>query len=82
MSQYELAKKTGLTRQTLSRLEMGESVPSWPTVQLLAAALGVDCTSFLDPNLKPPEEKPARPRGRPRKSEGMEAAPKRSRKKK
>jgi transcriptional regulator with XRE-family HTH domain len=70
MSQYQLAKRTGLTRQTLSRLEMGVSVPSWPTVQLLAAALGVDCTSFLDPSVKPPALEPARPRGRPRKDAG------------
>jgi transcriptional regulator with XRE-family HTH domain len=66
MSQYELAKRTGLTRQTLSRLEMGESVPSWPTVQLIATALGVDCREFVDPGLKPPEETSAKPRGRPR----------------
>jgi hypothetical protein len=52
------------------------------TVQLLAAALGVECTSFLDPNVKPPEEEPARPRGRPRKGEGAEAAPKKGRKRK
>jgi transcriptional regulator with XRE-family HTH domain len=67
LSQYELAKKAGVTRQTLSRLEMGESAPTWPTVQLLAIALGVDCSAFVDPGLQPPEEEPTRPRGRPRK---------------
>lgn len=67
LSQYEVAKRAGLTRQTLSRLEMGESVPTWPTVQLLAAALGVDCTAFVDPALQPPDAEPARKPGRPRK---------------
>jgi transcriptional regulator with XRE-family HTH domain len=69
-SQYELARRTGLTRQTLSRLEMGESVPTWPTVQLLARALGVDCAAFIDPALQPPDAEPSRPRGRPRKAAG------------
>jgi transcriptional regulator with XRE-family HTH domain len=46
LSQYEVAKRAGVTRQTLSRLEMGESVPSWPTVQALAKALGVSCEAF------------------------------------
>ena len=59
----------GLTRQTLSRLEMAESVPTWPTVQLLAAALGVDYAAFAEPALHPPEEEAPRPRGRPRKSD-------------
>jgi transcriptional regulator with XRE-family HTH domain len=68
LSQYELAKRTGLTRQTVSRLEMGKSVPTWPTVQLLAAALGVDYVAFADPDLQPPAEEGPRPRGRPRKT--------------
>jgi transcriptional regulator with XRE-family HTH domain len=71
LSQYEVAKRAGLTRQTLSRLEMGESVPTWPTVQLLARVLGVDCTAFIDPSLQPPTSEPARPRGRPKKAESQ-----------
>jgi transcriptional regulator with XRE-family HTH domain len=46
LSQYEVAKRAGVTRQTLSRLEMGASVPSWPTVQALAKALGVSTEAF------------------------------------
>jgi transcriptional regulator with XRE-family HTH domain len=46
-SQYELAKRSGLSKQTLSRLEM-DTVPSWPTVQALARALGVSCEAFQD----------------------------------
>jgi DNA-binding XRE family transcriptional regulator len=68
LSQYELAKRAGVTRQTLSRLEMGDSEPSWTTVQMLALALGVDCTALADPNLQAPAAEPPRPRGRPRKS--------------
>lgn len=82
LSQYELAKRAGLTRQTLSRLEMGESVPTWPTVQLLAVALGVSCEAFTDPNLQPPAEEPARPRGRPRKTDAAETPKKGTRKRK
>jgi transcriptional regulator with XRE-family HTH domain len=47
LSQYEVSKRSGLPRQTVSRLEKGSSVPSWPTVQALARALGVDCTAFV-----------------------------------
>jgi transcriptional regulator with XRE-family HTH domain len=79
LSQYALAKKSGLSRQAVSNLEAGNRESTWQTVQLLAAALGVDCTSFLDPNVKPPEEERARPRGRPKKdasSPSAEVAPK------
>jgi transcriptional regulator with XRE-family HTH domain len=68
LSQYALAKKTGLTKQAVSRLELGQREPSWRTVQLLAAALGASCEAFTDPGLHLPEEKPPAPRGRPRKS--------------
>ncbi len=66
-SQYGLARKTGLSKQAVSQLELGEREPAWRTVQLLALALGVDCSAFLDPDLTLPEEEPARTRGRPRK---------------
>jgi transcriptional regulator with XRE-family HTH domain len=42
-----VSRRAGLPRQTVSRLEMGSSVPSWTTVQALARALGVDCTAFV-----------------------------------
>ena len=76
ISSYALANLTGLTKQSLSQLERGESQPSWQTVQLLAAALGVDCTAFADPGVKPPAPAEAKPRGRPRKdAEGETATP-------
>ncbi len=46
LSQYQLAQKTGLTRQALSLLEFGEREPSWATVQAIAMGLGVNCTAF------------------------------------
>jgi transcriptional regulator with XRE-family HTH domain len=71
LSQQQLADKAACRSETVSRLERGEQEPAWPLVIALAAALGVDCTSFLDPSVKPPAEEPARPRGRPRKDAGQ-----------
>ncbi len=85
LSSYALAKLSGLTKQSLSQLERGENKPSWETVQLLAAALGVDCREFTDPSVKPPPPVEAKPRGRPKKAAGDTApaeapAPKRRKK--
>src|SRR5437870_4807619 len=69
ISQYRLAQLSGITKQSLSRLELGETQPSWDTVQKLAIALGVDCQEFIDPSLRTPsKQSPARPRGRPSKA--------------
>src|SRR5580698_10068245 len=68
LSQYALAKLSWLSKQALSRLEIGGSEPSWETVQRIATALGVDCTAFADPRIELPENEPARPRGRPKKA--------------
>jgi transcriptional regulator with XRE-family HTH domain len=46
ITQSELARRAGMSRQMLSKLVLGKSVPTWPTVQALAAGLGVDCTAF------------------------------------
>jgi transcriptional regulator with XRE-family HTH domain len=69
LSQYALAKLTGLSKQAMSRLEQGDREPSWGTVQLLALALGVDCRAFADPGVTLPASGPLRPRGRPAKRE-------------
>ena len=66
ISQYRLAQLSGVTKQTISRLELGETQPSWDTVQLLARALGAEVTAFVTlPAELPATEKP--PRGRPKK---------------
>jgi transcriptional regulator with XRE-family HTH domain len=78
LSQYALAKLSGLSKQSLSRLELGMREPAWDTVQRLALALGVDYAAFADPNLTLPEPKPSRGPGRPSK---VEAPPSKRRKK-
>src|SRR5947209_4433072 len=71
LSQYALAKITGLTKQTMSKLETGRHDPSWTTIQLLAKALGVTCTELTDPKLLlPPHQEPPL-RGRPAKAPGI-----------
>jgi transcriptional regulator with XRE-family HTH domain len=82
LSQYALAKLSGLSKQALSSLELGLREPNWNTVQRLAAALGVSCDDFMDPALTrlvpavsrrrketqlAPSPPPKRPRSRPRK---------------
>ncbi|HEY7157275.1 MAG TPA: helix-turn-helix transcriptional regulator [Gemmataceae bacterium] len=46
LTQGELAKRAGLHRQGIAKLEMGEREPAWATVQALARALGVSCEAF------------------------------------
>jgi transcriptional regulator with XRE-family HTH domain len=60
LTQYELAKRAGLSKQALSRLELGEREPRWGTVQALAQALGVSVGDFAEPVASPPSE-PAEP---------------------
>lgn len=73
LSQYALAKRSGLSKQALSNLEAGNREPTWQTVQLLALALDVSCETFVDPSVKPPATPPSAPRGRPRKTDAVEA---------
>ena len=77
LSQYALAKRSGLSKQALSGLEAGIREPTWQTVQLLAVALGVSCETFVDPEMQPPEgsDAPPRSRGRPRKEGAAEKKP-------
>jgi transcriptional regulator with XRE-family HTH domain len=65
LSQYAVAKQTGISKQALSLLELGEREPSWDTVQKLALVLGVECTAFMDEGLSLPEIEPSRGPGRP-----------------
>jgi transcriptional regulator with XRE-family HTH domain len=77
LSQYALAKRSGLSKQALSRLELGDREPSWGTVQVLAAALGVSCEAFATP-VQLPTYEPRGP-GRPPKPETRLASPKKPR---
>ena len=82
LSQYALARRSGLTKQALSRLELGERDPTWVTVQLLAAALGADFGEFADPNVRPPvptepaaaNPRKAKPAGARQEAKGKAAA--------
>jgi transcriptional regulator with XRE-family HTH domain len=83
LSQYALAKRSQLSKQALSNLEMGNREPTWNTVQRISAALGVDCRSFADPALaSPADPTPPRGRGRPSKGPAETTAPKKIRRKK
>jgi transcriptional regulator with XRE-family HTH domain len=46
LSAYALARKSGVSKQSLSRLLSGDSKPSWETVCRLAEALGVSTDAF------------------------------------
>src|SRR5262245_25443307 len=62
ISQYRLAQLSGITKQGISRLEMGETRPAWDTVQALARALGVSVEEFVvegEDLGKPPPAPPA-----------------------
>jgi transcriptional regulator with XRE-family HTH domain len=67
LSQYALAQKTGLTRQAVSQLELGQTEPTWVTVQLMVLAMEVEFSVLANLNLRLPDSPPLRPRGRPKK---------------
>jgi transcriptional regulator with XRE-family HTH domain len=65
---YRLAQVSGITKQAISRLEAGNTQPTWETVQALARALGVSCEAFVTAPAGQPEPVQPKPRGRPRKA--------------
>jgi len=48
LSQVELARKAGISREYLNRLEGGRHDPTLGTLTRLAKQLGVKLTAFLD----------------------------------
>jgi transcriptional regulator with XRE-family HTH domain len=46
LTAYALARRSGVSKQALSKLLSGDSRPSWHTVCRLADALGVSTESF------------------------------------
>jgi transcriptional regulator with XRE-family HTH domain len=73
LTAYALAQRSGVSKQSLSKLLQGTNAPSWETVQRLARALEVSYDDLADPGLAMPEEREPLPRGRPRKAEQPEA---------
>jgi len=57
ISQYELARRAGLSKQAMSQLELGQRQPSWATVVKLAEALDVSVEAFVEPKSKAPKSK-------------------------
>jgi transcriptional regulator with XRE-family HTH domain len=73
VTQYRLAQLTGLTKQTISKVEKDETAPTWQTVVLLAKALGVSCEAFVTPDVRLPEPPPVKrpgPKGARKKGGG------------
>lgn len=74
LSQYELAKRAGLSKQAISRLEIESYQTSWETVQRLAKALGIECCAFKDADLTIPGQQPPGQKGRRKKKPPEESA--------
>jgi transcriptional regulator with XRE-family HTH domain len=55
MTQEGLARASGLSVSSISKLEQRGIDPSWSTVRALAAALGVDCRAFEIEDASGPE---------------------------
>jgi transcriptional regulator with XRE-family HTH domain len=70
LSRADLAERSGMHIQSLTKLELGQREPAWATVVDLAEALGVDCTAFTQ---EPADREPTGP-GRPRKARAVEEA--------
>jgi transcriptional regulator with XRE-family HTH domain len=47
LKQVELARRAGIAQNTLSQIELGNTVPSVPTLEKLARALGVPADELL-----------------------------------
>ena len=64
MSQEELAEKIGVSRQTLSKYETGESIPDIDKSKAIADAFGVSLDDLVNYNPKENEGLEVPPRGK------------------
>ena len=68
LTQQQLAQNSGMALSSVAALEQGQYDATWPTVQALAAALGVTCEAFTRETEKesagPKTEKPETPKKR------------------
>ena len=60
LTQSQLADLSGVKSQTIAKLEQGRAKPLFETVELLAAALGVECMAFQNDVPVKPKRKPGR----------------------
>jgi len=47
MSQYRLAQDAGVSKQAITNMEIGEIVPSLPTLYKVAGVLGIDLAEMI-----------------------------------
>jgi transcriptional regulator with XRE-family HTH domain len=55
LTQLELAARSGITHEAISRLELGNRAPRAETIRCLAAALGVEPAEFVGQPTPPPD---------------------------
>ena len=48
LKQVELARRAGIAQNTLSRIELGETTPSVPTLEKIARGLSMDVSDLLE----------------------------------
>jgi transcriptional regulator with XRE-family HTH domain len=68
LTQLQLADKAGMNQYSVAKLEQDQYSPTWPTVQALAKALGLNCLAFEGTVEATAETKQPRRPGRPRKA--------------
>src|SRR5262245_15452550 len=61
LTQGQLAQAAGVSQRAVAQWERGVREPAWSSVVALAAALGVDCTAFLQQPAARPPAGPGRP---------------------
>jgi len=54
-TQLELAARSGITHEAISRLELATRSPRAETIRRLAAALDIEPTDFVRPPVPPPD---------------------------
>jgi transcriptional regulator with XRE-family HTH domain len=65
LTQAELGRLAGFTREGIAQLETGRRSPAWGTVVALLNALQVDCAAFLTPPRPREPPGPGRPAAQP-----------------
>lgn len=64
---YRLAQLAGVSRQTLSSIEVGRADPSWDTAIRVARALGISLDELAGDDVELPSAEEPKKAGRPRK---------------